>query len=224
MIKSSCLNAQVTLPDRSVLRTVNDVTVELRKEHSYAVLGKSGSGKTSLISIFGLLNRHYEGLLQFDGQDVSALSDKELAKIRASRIGFVFQNYSLMKQLSVWENVALPLQYGTNPKSSRRRKIAMAFLAEVGLEQRCDDRPSSLSGGEQQRVAIARALVADPDLVICDEPTGALDKQTGDKVMTVLMDLVVSHHKTLILVTHDPDIALICEHRLSMNEGRITPC
>ncbi|WP_223851954.1 ABC transporter ATP-binding protein [Bifidobacterium myosotis] len=218
------ISAQVPLPDGSVLPIVKDASLTVRSGQSYAIVGKSGSGKTSLISILGLLNANYHGSLTIDGMDMASLSDSRRAQLRASRIGFVFQNYSLIPQLNVWENVALPMEYAHQGTTRQRKDRAMECLGRVGLADRARNHIRMLSGGEQQRVAIARALACAPQLIICDEPTGALDTGTGDAIMTLLMDLVASGRRTLILVTHDPDIAALCNHRLHMDGGRLTAC
>lgn len=222
------LSAAVRLPDGSTLHTVNDVSLQLHAGQSYAIVGKSGSGKTSLISLLGLLNARYQGTLTLEGRDMAAVGDRQRARLRAARIGFVFQNYSLIRQLNVWENVALPLHYasaGANARTARqRRRRALDCLDQVGLKARAKAKPHMLSGGEQQRVAIARALAGEPKLIICDEPTGALDKATGESVMALLMALVATNGCTLVLVTHDPDLAALCQHRYHMEQGALTPC
>lgn len=151
------------------------------------------------------------------------MSDKELSRLRSQEFGFVFQNYSLIEHLRVWENIELPLIYAKTKlnKKQRQNKI-IKLLQMVGLENRQMDFPSVLSGGEQQRVAIARALVSSPHILICDEPTGALDKKTGEYVIKLLLDLVKMKKITLLLVTHDPDLAKTCNTIFTMDEGRIT--
>lgn len=224
LISARHLTAHVASTGKHTLRIVNDVSLDIQRGESYAIVGKSGSGKTSLISILGLLNARYSGELMFDGKNMRSMSDRERAVVRSTRIGFVFQNYSLIPQINVWQNVALPMQYARKGSSSRRRHRALDCLRQVGLDARAADRPRTLSGGEQQRVAIARAMVCAPDLLICDEPTGALDKDTGDAVMELLMRLVRTEGRTLVMVTHDTDIAKLCQHQLRMDRGMITPC
>lgn len=169
--------ATVNLNNGDTLVTVNKANMELKRGNSYAIVGKSGSGKTSLISIIGLLNHSYQGEFLYNGMSVSTLTDSQLSMLRASNIGFVFQNYSLIKHLRVWENIELPLLYSKKKMNTRQRKEAIRnLLQSVGLEGKENDYPSNLSGGEQQRVAIARALAVSPEAILCDEPTGALDK------------------------------------------------
>lgn len=222
IIRVEGLTATVKLNNGDFLTTVNNVGFQLSSGESYAIVGKSGSGKTSLISVLGLLNSAFQGEYYYEGMSVSKMSDKELSRLRSQEFGFVFQNYSLIEHLRVWENIELPLIYAKTKlnKKQRQNKI-IKLLQMVGLENRQMDFPSVLSGGEQQRVAIARALVSSPHILICDEPTGALDKKTGEYVIKLLLDLVKMKKITLLLVTHDPDLAKTCNTIFTMDEGRI---
>ncbi len=216
------LTAKVKLNNGEMLTTVNKVGFEMDKGKSYAIVGKSGSGKTSLISILGLLNSSFEGDYFYRGKSVKIMTDKELSQIRSREVGFVFQNYSLIDHLRIWENIELPMLYGKlNLNAKQRQTRVLELLRKVGLEQRKNDFPSSLSGGEQQRVAIARALVASPKILLCDEPTGALDKKTGEDVMRVLNTMVKKNDTMLVLVTHDIDLANTCDVILTMDGGKI---
>ena len=223
IIRVEGLTATVKLNNGDFLTTVNNVGFQLSSGESYAIVGKSGSGKTSLISVLGLLNSAFQGEYYYEGMSVSKMSDKELSRLRSREFGFVFQNYSLIEHLRVWENIELPLIYAKTKlnKKQQQNKI-IKLLQMVGLETRQMDFPSVLSGGEQQRVAIARALVSSPHILICDEPTGALDKKTGEYVIKLLLDLVKMEKITLLLVTHDPDLAKTCNTIFTMDEGRIT--
>lgn len=222
IIKTNNLTATVPLKDGSLLTTVNRVNLDLKTGCSYAIVGKSGSGKTSLISILGLLNASFQGQYYYQGKDVSQLSDRELSDLRSQKIGFVFQNYSLIKHLKVWENIDLSLVYAKKKIGMiKRMEVIQKALSDVGLDSKQHYYPSDLSGGEQQRVAIARALVIEPQVIICDEPTGALDKQTGKQVMDLLQAIIKKHNTILILVTHDPDLAQLCDIVLQMDEGEI---
>ena len=222
VIRVEGLTAKIKLNNGEILTTVNDANFCLRRGESYAVVGKSGSGKTSLGSILGLLNSSLHGEYFFDDIAVNKLSDRKLPKLRSEKFGFVFQNYSLIPHLRVWENIELPLIYARAKLKKKQRKKRISELLEmVGLKDRENEFPSSLSGGEQQRVAIARALVAFPEVLICDEPTGALDKKTGEHIMNILYDSVKKENTMLILVTHDPDLAISCDKVLTMDEGRI---
>ena len=222
LVKIRDLTAIVKLKNGESLTTVSKAYFELKRGHSYAIVGKSGSGKTSLISIIGLLNRCYQGEYLYNGIPVSALPDRRLSMLRANNMGFVFQNYSLIKHLKVWENIELPLLYAKKPLNKRQRQEHIHdLLQSVGLAGRENDYPASLSGGEQQRVAIARALAVSPEAVLCDEPTGALDKKTGQQVMSLLHRVVKEDKIMLLLVTHDMDIASTCDTVFKMDEGRI---
>ncbi len=223
LIQIKHLKASVKLNNGDMLTTVNDANMELQRGRSYAIVGKSGSGKTSLISIIGLLNREYEGDYVYNGISISDLKDRELSMLRANNIGFVFQNYSLIKHLRVWENIELPLLYAKKALNKKQRyAIILDLLKSVGLENKENDYPINLSGGEQQRVAIARALVASPEAILCDEPTGALDKKTGTQIVELLHSVVKEKGIMLLLVTHDPDIADTCDTIFEMDGGRIT--
>lgn len=221
IIRVEGLTATVKLNNGDFLTTVNNVGFQLSSGESYAIVGKSGSGKTSLISVLGLLNSAFQGEYYYEGMSVSKMSDKELSRLRSREFGFVFQNYSLIEHLRVWENIELPLIYAKTKlnKKQRQNKI-IKLLQMVGLENRQMDFPSVLSGGEQQRVAIARALVSSPHILICDEPTGALDKKTGEYVIKLLLDLVKMEKITLLLVTHDPDLAKTCNTIFTMMISR----
>lgn len=217
------LSASVRLGNGQTLTTVDDVSLRLERGASYAIVGKSGSGKTSLISILGLLNSGFSGDYLYDGISVAKLNDRKRSLMRASKIGFVFQNYSLVKHLKVSENVELPLLYQKSKFARKARKqIVRQALTDVGLEAKINELPSRLSGGEQQRVAIARALASGPELLICDEPTGALDKTTGQLVLELLHQQVRAAGATLLLVTHDDDVANSCDTVFRMDAGRIS--
>ncbi|URW85976.1 ABC transporter ATP-binding protein [Blautia wexlerae] len=224
LIKIKDLKASVKLNNGDMLTTVTNANMELQRGRSYAIVGKSGSGKTSLISIIGLLNREYEGEYLYDGISISALKDRDLSILRANNIGFVFQNYSLIKHLRVWENIELPLLYAKKSFTAKQRhEIITGLLKSVGLESKENDYPINLSGGEQQRVAIARALAVSPEAILCDEPTGALDKKDGNADYgTVAQRRKRKWNYALLLVTHDPDIADTCDTIFEMDGGRIT--
>lgn len=222
LIQIKNLVATVNLNNGDTLVTVNKANMELKRGNSYAIVGKSGSGKTSLISIIGLLNHSYQGEFLYNGMSVSTLTDSQLSMLRASNIGFVFQNYSLIKHLRVWENIELPLLYSKKKMNTRQRKEAIRnLLQSVGLEGKENDYPSNLSGGEQQRVAIARALAVSPEAILCDEPTGALDKKTGKQIMDLLHQVVLKNGIMLLIVTHDLDIAKTCNTIFEMGGGRL---
>ncbi|OGV65653.1 MAG: macrolide ABC transporter ATP-binding protein [Lentisphaerae bacterium RIFOXYB12_FULL_65_16] len=185
----------------------------------WAVMGPSGSGKSTLLNLLGCLDRPTSGSYLLNGQDVSRLDDSALSDIRLQHLGFIFQSFNLIAQLTVEENIALPLYYlGWDLQDSARR--ARELAASVGLESRLMHRPRELSGGQQQRVAIARALVNDPVVLLADEPTGNLDSATGEEIMTLLGSLN-ARGKTIIMVTHELDIAAHARHRMHMRDGNI---
>ncbi|HVA55614.1 MAG TPA: ABC transporter ATP-binding protein [Gammaproteobacteria bacterium] len=183
-----------------------------------ALMGPSGSGKTTLMNILGGLDRPTSGEVIIDGQPIHTLSDSALSGWRARHVGFVFQLYHLLPVLNAEQNVALPLML-THLSGPERKKRALAALTLVGLEDRAKHKPSELSGGQEQRVGIARAIVTDPTLLLCDEPTGDLDRKAGDEILELLQLLNKEHGKTIIMVTHDPHAAARAERTLFMNKG-----
>ncbi len=193
------------------------LTIE-RGEHT-AVIGPSGSGKSSLMNILGGLDRPTSGSYRFEGEDVGEMGDDALADFRSRRIGFVFQSFQLLPRLSALQNVELPMVYaGLDPAERRERAVAM--LQKVGLGERMTHKPTQLSGGQQQRVAIARALANSPDLLLADEPTGALDTATSKDVLA-LFHALNAEGLTLITVTHDPEVAAEAKRRILFRDGKI---
>ncbi|MBW3078759.1 ABC transporter ATP-binding protein [Bifidobacterium sp. 81T8] len=182
-----------------------------------AIVGPSGSGKSTLLSLLGTLDMPTSGTLRYDGDDVTAMGERHRSDLRAERIGFVFQQFHLIAGVSALENVMVGLQYTTLPRAERRDRAAVA-LEQVGLGHRLSYRPSQLSGGEQQRVAIARALVKRPDIIFADEPTGALDTDTGHTILELLFDAADSG-SSLVVVTHDPNVAARFPRRLRIRDG-----
>ena len=186
-----------------------------------AIMGPSGSGKTTFLNVAGLLDTFDEGRYLLDGEDVSALSDDQMSRIRNRKIGFIFQSFNLIPDLDVFDNVDVPLRYRALPAADRRTRIEKA-LELVGLSSRARHLPSQLSGGQQQRVAIARAIVADPTFLLCDEPTGDLDRKSADEILDLLERLVSELGKTILMVTHDPRAAERAHATLHLDKGVLT--
>ena len=186
-----------------------------------ALMGPSGSGKTTLLNIIGGIDSATSGSVQVSGQDLAAMSRRQLAKWRSENIGFVFQFYNLLPVLSARRNVELPLLL-TKLSGKQRRSNADTALEIVGLEDRARHKPGELSGGQQQRVAIARAIVADAPILVCDEPTGDLDRDTADEILELLEILNRDHGKTIVMVTHDPKAASHARHVVHLDKGQLS--
>ena len=184
-----------------------------------AVMGPSGSGKSTLLNLLGLLDRPDAGSYRLEDRDVTTLSPDEQATVRSARIGFVFQSFHLVPRLSAAENIALPMTLAGLPAAERKQRVARA-LKEFGLENRADHRPDQLSGGQRQRVAIARATIMQPALILADEPTGNLDRHTGEEVVN-LLEALNATGVTLIVVTHDPGMGARARRQLVMEDGRL---
>ena len=199
---------------------LNGIDLDIKEGEFAALMGPSGSGKSTLMNILGCLDRPSVGSYKLDGQEVAHLNDDMLARTRNQKIGFVFQNFNLLSRISALENVALPLVYA-GVDSDEREERAMYFLEQVGLADRADHQPNELSGGQRQRVAIARALVNDPQIIMADEPTGNLDTKSTKEIMEIFQSM---HEKgrTIILVTHEPDIAVCASRQLLVRDGVIT--
>ena len=199
---------------------LRDLDLNIEEGDFAALMGPSGSGKTTLLNLIGGLDQPTSGSITVAGQQLEKLSAKALARWRAEKIGFVFQFYNLLPVLTAQRNVELPLLL-TKLSAAQRKKNAATALQIVGLEDRGSHKPGELSGGQQQRVAIARALVADPTLLICDEPTGDLDRDTADEILDLLALLNREHGKTIVMVTHDPKAADHARHVLHLDKGRL---
>ncbi|HYF49757.1 MAG TPA: ABC transporter ATP-binding protein [Planctomycetota bacterium] len=202
------------------VHALRDVWFRVRQGEFVAVMGHSGSGKSTLMNMLGCLDRPTKGRYLLNGQDVSRKSRRELAAVRSQTLGFVFQSFHLLPRLTAMQNCEIPLQYGGVGRSERRAR-AEEVLTRVGLKEKLHRRPTELSGGQQQRVAIARALVNRPRLLLADEPTGNLDTRTGLEILTLLQDLNSSDGLTIVMVTHEPDVAACASRRIMMRDGRI---
>jgi len=198
----------------TVLRGIN---IHIERGELVAIMGPSGSGKTTILNLIGCLDKPTSGSYYLEGREISRLSSGELAQIRGQKIGFVFQTFNLLPRLSALANVELGLRYAGGGDSDR----AIEALAKIGLSDRANHRPTELSGGEQQRVAIARALVKNPPLILADEPTGNLDSRSGEEIISILTSLHSEQNITLVVVTHDPNIAHHCQRIIHVKDGQV---
>jgi len=205
-----------TTVEVAALRSIN---IDFKEGEYTAIMGASGSGKSTLMNILGCLDQPTSGSYILGGDDISQMDDDTLSNFRSQRIGFVFQNFNLIQQLTVLENLEVPMFYQGIPPAERHRR-ALSLAERVGLEQRLDHRPMQLSGGQQQRVCIARAMVNDPLILLADEPTGALDSKTGQQILA-LFDELVSSGRTILMVTHDPTVAHRCHRVIQLHDGSV---
>jgi putative ABC transport system ATP-binding protein len=202
------------------VRALKGISYDILKGDLLAIMGPSGSGKSTLMNIIGCLDKPTGGKYYLEGQEVSQMNKNQLAGIRNKRIGFVFQNFNLLSRTTALENTELPLLY-SDASSKKSRELAMSSLALVGLEGRELHKTNQLSGGEMQRVAIARALVNSPSLVLADEPTGNLDTKTGNEIMEIFTTLNKEKNITIVLVTHDPEVAVVAHKTIFLRDGEI---
>lgn len=218
MLRVNNLTHKVSL-DTDTLTILQGVSLEINRGESVAIVGRSGSGKTTLLGLLAGLDTPSEGTVELDGSAISKLSEDERAKLRAHRVGFVFQSFQLLPALTALENVMLPLELAGMADPEKR---ARELLRRVGLDERLNHTPRQLSGGEQQRVAIARAFACDPVVLFADEPTGNLDNRTGQAVSDLLMELNREQGATLVMVTHDEHLAARCSRQLHIEAGILT--
>ncbi len=219
VVKVKDLRKVYTLGDAQVIALAG-IDLEIHRGEFVAVMGPSGSGKSTFMQISGLLDNPTSGQYWFEGQDVSHLNGDARADIRSRRLGFVFQAYNLLSRTSALENVELPMVYAGVPEADRKR-IALEKMKIVGVDHLADHAPNQMSGGQQQRVAIARSLVNNPGLILADEPTGALDTKTSEDVMRIFKELNEEQGITIMLVTHEPDIAAHAKRIVTFRDGRI---
>jgi putative ABC transport system ATP-binding protein len=208
------------ISEENEFNALNDIDIEINEHEFVAIVGQSGSGKSTLMNIIGALDKPTKGEYLFQGVDFSKLSDTELSTIRNKSIGFVFQTFNLVSRISALKNVEMPMLYAGVPARERRER-AIELLKSVGMEARMNHMPNELSGGEKQRVAIARALANDPEVILADEPTGALDTKTGRLIMDIFHKLHDEQGKTIILITHSPELAYESERIISISDGRV---
>ena len=206
---------------RETVEVLTGIDLEIEEGDFLALMGPSGSGKTTLLNLIGGLDHPTAGAVEVGGMALNDMSGRQLARWRSENVGFIFQFYNLLPVLSARRNVELPLLL-TRLSGRQRRRNAATALEIVGLSDRAGHKPGELSGGQQQRVAIARAIVADPTLLLCDEPTGDLDRDTADQILELLETLNRDHGKTIVVVTHDPKAAEHATHTLYMDKGKLT--
>jgi putative ABC transport system ATP-binding protein len=202
------------------IEALHGISLDIPRGDFVALMGPSGSGKTTLLNLIGGLDTPTAGSITVDGQRIDRLASGALARWRAAHVGFVFQFYNLLPMLSAQRNVELPLLL-TNLSAAQRRQHAAIALTLVGLQDRARHKPRELSGGQEQRVAIARAIVSDPTLLVCDEPTGDLDRATADEILTLLQMLNREHEKTIVMVTHDPKAAEYAGRQIYLDKGTL---
>ncbi len=204
---------------RNIVHALQGVDIEIREGDFSAIVGPSGCGKSTLMHILGLLDRPDEGHLEIDGVDMSRLKEKKAYRMRAKKIGFIFQGFNLIPTLTAYENVLLAGKYG-GLRGSERKSRAKELLEILGLKDRMNHKPNELSGGQQQRVAIARALMNDPALILADEPTGELDSKTSLEIMDILIKLNREQNKTFLIVTHNMEVANTCKKIIRLKDGK----
>jgi putative ABC transport system ATP-binding protein len=221
LLELTGVGKRFTLPSGERLEILNDLDLTIRPGEVTAIVGRSGSGKSTLLNILGLLEQPSSGTFLCEGCDVARMRDAKRSRLRGEFLGFIFQQFHLLDRRTALENVAEPLLYGSDGDLPGRMRRAAALLDEVGLADRAHSMPHLLSGGEQQRVAIARALVRRPRVVLADEPTGALDTSTGERVLDLLLNLVRAEQVAMILVTHEHRVAERADRVLTLTGGRL---
>ena len=218
-LKLESVTKEYTL-GKSIVRALRGLDLAVSKGEVVAIMGPSGSGKSTLLHILGALDTPTDGSAQIEETDLAALKERQLARLRGKKIGFVFQTFNLSQTLSAQMNVELPMIFQGIHKTERAKR-ARELLDKVGLGDRIKHRPNELSGGEQQRVAIARALANDPEIILADEPTGNLDTESGEPILALLKKLSCEDGKTVILVTHDPEAAAIADRTIRLRDGKV---
>lgn len=219
MIDLKNVNKEYYLTEDNKVKALNNINLTINKGEFVSIIGKSGSGKSTLLNIISCMDSNFTGDYILLDEKMNNKKKRELASIRNRNFGFIFQNFNLLNKLSAYENIEIPLIYKKVSKSNRK-KIINKVASEVGISERLYHKPKELSGGEQQRVAIARALVTDPEIILADEPTGALDVKTGKQILSILKDLN-QKGKTVIIVTHDLELAKEAKRIVTLSDGKI---
>lgn len=221
IVEAKNIQKSYRMSKRNIVHALCGVDIEVKEGDFSAIIGPSGCGKSTLMHILGLLDRPDEGTLEIDEIDMSRLKEKKAFRIRAKKIGFIFQGFNLIPTLTAFENVLLAGKYG-GMSSADRKERAKELMKLLGLEDRMHHKPNELSGGQQQRVAIARALINDPSLILADEPTGELDSKTSLEIMAILKKLNRDENKTFLIVTHNMDVANECKKIICLKDGKNT--
>jgi putative ABC transport system ATP-binding protein len=203
------------------VHAVQGISIDIQKGEFVSIIGKSGSGKSTMLNLIGCLDIPTKGAIYLDGQNIAHLQEDELARIRGKKIGFIFQTFNLIPSLNIVENVSMPMIFQNHLTEEQRERNAKKLLELVGLGHRLQHKPSELSGGERQRVAIARSLANDPEVILADEPTGNLDSKTGEQILKLLSDLHRHQGKTLIIVTHDLSVAKQAGRVIKLQDGKV---
>ncbi len=222
MIKLNDVYKEYQIDGEVSFPALKGINLQIKRGEFTAIMGPSGSGKSTLMHIIGLLDKPTKGKILVQDKDISKLSDDRLSSLRNEFVGFVFQQFNLINKLTVLENVMLPATYAKNQLSFDPREKALDILKKVGIEEKKDSYPNRISGGQQQRVAIARALLMGPKLILADEPTGNVDTKTGDEIMKILAQLNKKDKMTVVLVTHEADIAAYARRIIKVRDGQIT--
>lgn len=219
MIDIKNVNKEYFLSANNKVQALKNINLHINKGEFISIVGKSGSGKSTLLNVISCMDNKYTGNYYLNNKSMTNKKVGELATIRNSMFGFIFQNFNLLQKLTAYENIEIPLIYKKVPKK-QRKEIIMNVAEKMGIEKRLRHRPNELSGGEMQRVAIARALVTNPDVILADEPTGALDEKTGKQILNILKKLN-DDGKTVIIVTHDLDLSKLTDRIITLSDGKI---
>lgn len=221
MIKLEGVTKEYKLDEELVFTALKNVSLTIKEGEFSSIIGPSGSGKSTLMHIIGLLDKPSKGRVFINGKDISKLDDDAISTLRNEYVGFVFQQFNLISKLTVLENILLPTIYARKKLSFKPIEKAIYLLERFGMKEKMKSYPNKISGGQQQRVAIARALIMEPDLILADEPTGNLDTKTGDEIMKLLKELNKEEKITVIIVTHEPDIAAKTKRQIRIVDGKI---